>query len=1141
MDENGSANSQSSPGSPNQVPGFAINEPSPPISVPDHRLLRCIGKGSYGSVWLAQNMMGMYRAVKIVHRNSFEHHRPFERELSGILKFEPISRSHEGFVDVLHVGIRERDFLYYVMELGDDEISGQNIIPEKYSAKTLARKISAHGKLSFDECLNLGLAISNALAELHKHGLVHRDIKPSNIIYISGAPKLADIGLVASTAEARSYVGTEGFIPPEGPGAPTADIYSFGKVLYEASTGKDRLQYPELPTLLDEISDQQKFLELNEIILRACETEPGHRYQSAADMHADLVVLASGESVKRLRFLERRFSSLKKIAGAATAAVLVAGVVLYFVYHAYAETRRRQIGAYVELGTKTVEAGNFLGALSYFAEAASLETAKPRATDDRLRFGSTLAQCPKLIQMWSGPLTAQSVSFDSTGQQVLIVENFGTAQLFDIKTGEPVSPKIGEGTWVFSAALSPDGNLIATASQKPDAYVWSRDGTKRLTLVHSGNVHTIVFSPDGQRIATACNDNLIHIWNVADGSHLLTIKGHGKGEPLDGLLSVVFSHNGKMIASTARDNTARIWDANTGRQLAVMEHTTWPVSVAFSPDDRQLATGCFDHKARVWDVESGKEVIPAMPHDDAVSSVEFSPDGGFILTGGLDRTARIWNASDHQPFDANPILRHSDRVMAAAIAPDGHYISTACVDGTTRVWDLAGQELARDLGRCSFSENAQRFVRFDKQRAQIFDALDETPVSPVLNLPLALDVKLSSDGNFLIAVSSSETTNDSRKSIQILDAVTGKPIKQKFLVPNECRNFSLSRDARRLLTFFGRTAQVLDAETGGNLSPPMSMDQDLSATFSPDATKVAMWSGNSFELRNTSTGSNVFPQLKLDPAVRYVCFNADGSRFVTCCSDPYLTKCTAQIWETATGRKIGLPLRHNDGVLFAVFSPDGKRIVTASEDYTAILWDAQTGHQLAPPFKHANQVYGAAFSPDGRWVATTGLDKTVRIWNAETGEALTPPLRHVATLAYVSFLPDGRHLIAATSSGNIWRWTLPVDERPVEDLRRLAEVLSAGPLSLSFDSRLFEPESLKPLFAELKTKYSQQFSASSDDVAAWHEFEAGQCEAGKQWHGAIFHLERMLAAKPGDSSLAKRLEHARTCAEKSNGLAGSPP
>src|SRR5262245_42471576 len=84
-------------------------------SIPDHELLNCIGRGSYGGVWLARSKLGTYRAVKIVYRSTFEDSRPFEREFKGIQKFEPISRSHEGLVDILQVGGTE-DYFYYVME-----------------------------------------------------------------------------------------------------------------------------------------------------------------------------------------------------------------------------------------------------------------------------------------------------------------------------------------------------------------------------------------------------------------------------------------------------------------------------------------------------------------------------------------------------------------------------------------------------------------------------------------------------------------------------------------------------------------------------------------------------------------------------------------------------------------------------------------------------------------------------------------------------------------------------------------------------------------------------------------------------------------------------------------------------------------
>ena len=70
-------------------------------------------------MWLARNALGSYRAVKVVYRKDFEDSRPFEREFSGIQKFDPISRSHEGLVDILQAG-RQEDYFYYVMELADD-------------------------------------------------------------------------------------------------------------------------------------------------------------------------------------------------------------------------------------------------------------------------------------------------------------------------------------------------------------------------------------------------------------------------------------------------------------------------------------------------------------------------------------------------------------------------------------------------------------------------------------------------------------------------------------------------------------------------------------------------------------------------------------------------------------------------------------------------------------------------------------------------------------------------------------------------------------------------------------------------------------------------------------------------------------
>lgn len=301
--------------------------------IPDHELFRVIGRGSYGEVWLARSVVGTFRAVKVVYRKAFDRDRPYEREFDGIQKFEPISRLHEGLVDILQIGRNEAEgYFYYVMELADDASGGrassQAVKPESqvssgaspsqacdtYVPRTLRHDLQKRGRLPLAECIDLGLAMTSALVNLHKHGLVHRDVKPSNIIFVGGVPKLADIGLVADMSEARSFVGTDGFIPPEGPGSPSADLYSLGKVLYEISTGLDRHDFPKLPSELKDSPDRIALSELNEIIVKACANGPKGRYASAGEMLADFEFLRRGKSVKRKRTLQQLWTILKKAA-----------------------------------------------------------------------------------------------------------------------------------------------------------------------------------------------------------------------------------------------------------------------------------------------------------------------------------------------------------------------------------------------------------------------------------------------------------------------------------------------------------------------------------------------------------------------------------------------------------------------------------------------------------------------------------------------------------------------------------------------------------------------------------------------------------------------------------------------------------
>lgn len=254
----------------------------------DHETLRLIGRGAYGEVWMARSVTGALRAVKVVWREDYDQADSFEREFEAIKRYEPISRRHSGLVPILQVGRSDaQGFYYYVMELADDLERGRDIQPDTYKPHILGLQMRREKRVSAERCLKIGASVAEGLQYLHENKLIHRDVKPSNLIFIDGACRLADIGLVALLGQ-RSFVGTEGFVAPEGPGSPESDIFSLGMVLYEASTGKDRLDFPDIPSCSESGEKLDVWQRLHRVICTACAPKAKDRYTSAHEMALDL-------------------------------------------------------------------------------------------------------------------------------------------------------------------------------------------------------------------------------------------------------------------------------------------------------------------------------------------------------------------------------------------------------------------------------------------------------------------------------------------------------------------------------------------------------------------------------------------------------------------------------------------------------------------------------------------------------------------------------------------------------------------------------------------------------------------------------------------------------------------------------------
>lgn len=716
----------------------------PPIA--DHTLLRRIGRGAYGDVWLARNALGTLRAVKVVYRARFKEERPYEREFNGILKYEPLSRTHEGLVQVLHVGRNdEAGCFYYVMELADDS----NAENGDYQPRTLRFELARQQRLSPIDAAQLVLRLAGALAHLHRHGLVHRDIKPSNVIFVGGQPKLADIGLVTDVGESRSFVGTEGFIPPEGPGTPQADLYGLGKVLYELSTGRDRLDFPQLPPRVAQLPEGEGLLELNEVMARACAPDPDDRYANATELQAELNLFLAGRSLRRARNLERHLARLKRLAFAACAVLVLAGVAVWFSNRearqagerARAETALRQraqaaeheresqlYAALLEQARATVRSGE-MGQRMRALDAARRAGAISNTAELRREVVAALA-LPDLgfKREWTIGPELTGARFDPKFERFALLRGRASVEIRSI-TDDGLLATLPRSTNLMSylALWSPDGRFLAVkrdysgSGHRGDVEVWEVTTARLILIVRDMRWNSCSFHPQKPELLTAGTTGLIVAWDLEAGKelararfpvtpHILAYSPDGnhvaaayRGEQGWGVsvhaagdatlvavanfasqVSAIDWHpSGRWVGVTDMTGTIHLVDARTGESRALGRHAAEATLVNFNTDGRYLLTAGWERQLICWDLQSMRRAF-VMPLDSF--KAHFSADGTQLAVV-KDANVQLHTFERPEvrefPEDLGARLRH------AAFSSDGRWLA-ASADKRLGVWDLSG-------------------------------------------------------------------------------------------------------------------------------------------------------------------------------------------------------------------------------------------------------------------------------------------------------------------------------------------------------------------------------------------------------------------------------------------------------------------
>jgi serine/threonine protein kinase len=249
-----------------------------------YTLIRRLGKGGFGEVWLAEKRSQFVNkkvAVKLPHDEQVD--------FDAIRKEATLWEQASGHANVLPI-------------IDADIYDGQVVIVSEYAdGGTLADRLKTEGIFHLEQAVEMVLGILNGLEYLHNKDIIHRDIKPQNILLQGETPRLADFGIsraMQATHTSSAIMGTDAYMAPEafrGKRSVQTDIWSVGVILYLLIKGQLPFT-PENPSermysiLNDDLAPIPESVPafFQQIIRKALAKNPENRYETARQMSADL-------------------------------------------------------------------------------------------------------------------------------------------------------------------------------------------------------------------------------------------------------------------------------------------------------------------------------------------------------------------------------------------------------------------------------------------------------------------------------------------------------------------------------------------------------------------------------------------------------------------------------------------------------------------------------------------------------------------------------------------------------------------------------------------------------------------------------------------------------------------------------------
>ena len=987
------------------VPALAFSEAGGPRQIGRFRVIRRLGSGGFGVVFLAEDpVLRRHVAIKMPLASIFqsqELHARFLRECRAAAKLD-----HPGIVRVLESG-DVNGVPYQVAEFVDGERLSDLITRERPGIPAAARLVRS---------------LADAMQHAHDHGVLHRDIKPDNILLqpspglaqeksveeLNGdqsvirtgilpelIPRITDFGLARfvdddmALSSSGMLVGTPKYMSPEqlkgetAAHGPQSDIYSLGVVLYQLLTGE--VPFSEAVSLQARIAISENSVppfrkaaggiskDLETICLKCLQRRPKDRYASAGDLRDDLARFLDGRPTlaRPIPYHEQMFRWVSGNRVFAALLGLVALSVLVITGQAIRNDRtsREQ--------NKTLS-----------STLLQLTAEKQRADESlRLSDASRVTAERSETKFRDIAWLAQQRDYSSSIMQ---------ASAF-WRNGE-ILPM----NQIIRPFLSLNADDIRGFEWR---YLWNQGQPMRPWVGHAGTVRSFEFAKEGKIAYSIGKDSRIIRWNTRDGSVESSWQLEGEGENVRADISVASQRAviSRRLEAQQRSDVI-VWDLLHGKMLMRREFPLEEIAaVAISTDGHTVMVGGRHNQgegvylpfAQIWSpdkdtVVSEKSTFASVPDGKAsvechsFGAIRFVPARNEVIVGmtvGVER--EYWhhkllhvtldlNNKEH-PFIAPVVLgdgssESQERGILDHIcfSNDGRYFSTLIGRELGDPWSVEVWDLQK------------------RQRANLFQPQVQSIDS------MAFD---SDSTKLCIGLVLPEVTPDGKSAA----------VGARMLAP--------SRSEVRLWDFVANTAANLSYHAIREVQLLKSIPLTLGDGWLVGEAGGALnaWQANAVAPFRDVPGHR--PQEAWD-----IAFSRDGTKLFSVGDDQCLRS-----WDMASGDLQNSASQHSMLVSCVATSPDGRWVATGGYDDQVFVYETETLNAIATLSGHNHDLRALAFSHDGRLLATSGRDKTIRLWNVPGFNLAGVREGHKNTVRTLVWTKDGE-LYSADSDGRVLAW-----------------------------------------------------------------------------------------------------------------------